>query len=166
MIVAWQIPSFASALIAGSVNLTLGTAIYTGGSMAAMALGVKGIAARAAASGARGTTAILEAGRYARDAHTAGGAGMVGSVAGGFSALATEAVGARARRVAGIPAGRTAAALRERRIARFGDDRSPAIPVRLPAPSSGSGTPGGSAPRDVGASPSPRSGPNQGGDRR
>jgi type IV secretory pathway TrbL component len=50
MIVAWQIPSFASILIAGSVNLTLGTAVYTGGSMAAMALGVKGIAARAAAA--------------------------------------------------------------------------------------------------------------------
>lgn len=121
MIVAWQIPSFASALIAGSVNLTLGTAIYTGGSMAAMAVGVKGLAARAAASGARGTTAMLEAGRYARDAHASGSAGMAGSVAGGFSALASEAVGARARRVTGLPAGATAAGLRERRVARFGE---------------------------------------------
>ena len=166
MIVAWQIPTFASALIAGSVNLTLGTAIYTGGSMAGMALGVKGIAARTAASGARGTTAILEAGRYARDAHSAGGAGMVGSVAGGFSALASEAVASRARRVAGIPAGRTAAALRERRISRFGDSRSQATPARHPAPSSGSATQGGSAPRAVGAQPQPRSGSDQGNDRR
>jgi type IV secretion system protein TrbL len=123
MIVAWQIPSFASALIAGSVNLTLGTALYTGGSMAAMALGVKGIAARAAASGVRGSAAMLEAGRYARDARAVGGTGMLGSVAGGFGALATEAVTARARRVAGIPAARTAESLRERRIARFGDPR-------------------------------------------
>lgn len=123
MIVAWQIPSFASSLIAGSVNLTLGSALYTGGSMAAMALGVKGIAARAAASGVRGTTAILEAGRYARDTRASGSAGMVGSVAGGLTALATEAVAARARRVAGIPAARTTESLRERRIARFGDAR-------------------------------------------
>jgi type IV secretion system protein TrbL len=144
MIVAWQIPSFASALIAGSVNLTLGTAIYTGGSMAAMALGVKGLAVRAAATGARGTTAMLEAGRYARDARAAGGAGMVGAVAGGFSALASEAVAARARRVAGIPAARTAAALRERRIARFGDPGSTAAapPWLAPARPSATAAPG------------------------
>lgn len=123
MIVAWQIPSFASSLIAGSVNLTLGSALYTGGSMAAMALGVKGIALRAAAAGVRGSTAVLEAGRYARDARSAGSAGMIGSVAGGFTALATEAVAVRARRVAGIPAARTSESLRERRIARFGDPR-------------------------------------------
>jgi type IV secretion system protein TrbL len=123
MIVAWQIPSFASSLIAGSVNLTLGSALYTGGSMAAMALGVKGIALRAAAAGVRGSTAVLEAGRYARDARSAGSAGMIGSVAGGFTALATEAVAARARRVAGIPAARTTESLRERRIAGFGDPR-------------------------------------------
>ncbi|MCZ7618389.1 MAG: type IV secretion system protein [Myxococcota bacterium] len=123
MIVAWQIPSFASSLIAGSVNLTLGSALYTGGSMAAMALGVKGIAARAAAAGVRGSTAVVEAGRYARDARAAGSAGMIGSVTGGFTALATEAVAARARRVAGIPAARTTESLRERRIARFGDPR-------------------------------------------
>jgi type IV secretion system protein TrbL len=133
MIVAWQIPSFASSLIAGSVNLTLGSALYTGGSMAAMALGVKGIAARAAASGLRGTTAILEAGRYARDARASGSAGMVGSVAGGFTALATEAVAARARRVAGIPAARTTESLRERRIARFGDTRRQLGPGRSPS---------------------------------
>lgn len=123
MIVAWQIPSFASSLIAGSVNLTLGSALYTGGSMAAMALGVKGIAAKAAAAGVRGSTAVFEAGRYARDARAAGSVGMIGSVAGGFTALATEAVTARARRVAGIPAARTTESLRERRIARFGDSR-------------------------------------------
>jgi hypothetical protein len=64
---------------------------------------------------------MLEAGRYARGAHAAGGTGMVGSVASGFTALATEAVASRARRVAGIPAARTVEALRERRIARFGD---------------------------------------------
>ncbi|MCP5057559.1 MAG: P-type conjugative transfer protein TrbL [bacterium] len=160
MIVAWQIPSFASALIGGSVNMTLGTAIYTGGSMAAMAVGVTGIAARAAASGARGTTAILEAGRYARDARAAGSTGMVGSVAGGVSALATEAVGSRARRVAGIPAARTAVALRDRRIARFGDPTNQAAPARLPAPNSGTGTAGNSPSRDVAAPSSPRSGPD------
>ncbi len=143
MIVAWQIPSFASALIAGSVNLTLGTAIYTGGSIAAMAVGVKGVAARAAASGARGTTAILEAGRYARDVHAAGGSGMR-AVAGGFSALASEAVGARARRIAGLPGAGTAARLQERRVARFGDARRGAEPARLPAGRSTSGTRGGS----------------------
>lgn len=166
MIVAWQIPSFASALIAGSVNLTLGTAVYTGGSMAAMALGVKGLAARAAVSGARGTTAMLEAGRYARDAQAAGGTGMVGAVAGGFSALASEAVAVRARRVAGIPAGRTAAALRERRIARFGDPRAPGAPPGLPGPRPGSVAPGRPAPRDAAATTSPRSGPAPSGDGR
>ncbi len=161
MIVAWQIPSFASALIGGSVNMTLGTAIYTGGSMAAMAVGVTGIAARAAASGARGTTAILEASRYARDARATGSTGMVGSVAGGVSALATEAVGSRARRVAGIPAARTAVALRDRRIARFGDPTNQVAPARLPAPNSGTGTTGKSSPRDSAAPSSPRSGPDQ-----
>lgn len=166
MIVAWQIPSFASALIAGSVNLTLGTAIYTGGSMAAVALGVKGVAARAAASGARGTTAMLEAGRYARAAHAAGGSGVVGSVAGGFSALATEAVAARARRVAGIPAGRTSEALRERRIARFGDSRGQATPARLSASTPGSESRGAGASRQVPAPSSHRPGPIGGGDRR
>ncbi len=166
MIVAWQIPSFASALIAGSVNLTLGTAIYTGGSMAAVALGVKGLAARAAASGARGSTAMLEAGRYARAAHAAGASGAVGSLAGGFSALATEAVAARARRVAGLPAGRTADALRERRIARFGDPRDAASPARLPAPRPGAGSRGAGASRSTQTPPSPRSGPTGSGDRR
>ena len=133
MIVAWQIPSFASALIPGPVNLTLGTALYSGGSMAAMALGVKGIAARAAASGVRGSAAMLEAGRYARGAHATGGAGMVGSVASGFTALATEAVASRARRVAGIPAARTVEALRERRIARFGDAHRQVGPGAAPS---------------------------------
>lgn len=123
MIVAWQIPSFASALIAGSVNLTLGTALATGGSIAAMALGVSGLAARAAASGVRGTSAVLEAGRYARDSHAVGRAGVTASVAGGFTALASEAVAVRARRLAGIPAARTAESLRDRRVARFGDPR-------------------------------------------
>jgi len=141
MIVAWQIPSFASALIAGSVNLTLGTAVYTGGSMAALALGAKGLAARAALSGARGTTAMLEAGRYARAAHATGTSGLAVSAAAGLSALASEAVAARARRVAGIPAATTAAALRERRVARFGDPRGHATPAHPSAPRSGRGRP-------------------------
>jgi hypothetical protein len=110
MIVAWQIPSFASALIAGSVNPTLGTALYTGASMGAVALGLKGMAARAAASGVRGSAAMLEAGRYARQARSVGAAGTFGSVAGGFGALTSEVVAARARRVAGIPAGPSAGA--------------------------------------------------------
>jgi type IV secretion system protein TrbL len=132
MIVAWQIPSFASSLIAGSVNLTLGTAVYTGATMGAMALGAKGIAARAAVSGARKTTAMLEAGRYARDARAAGSSGMVGAVAGGFSTLATEAVASRARRAAGIASGSTAAAIRESRFRRFGDPRRDAeLPARV-----------------------------------
>ena len=123
MIVSWQIPSFASSMVAGAVNLTLGSALYTGASMATTALGVKGVAAHLAASGVRGTTAMLEAGRYARDARALGRSGFLGSVAGGFTALATEALTARAHRVAGIPAARTTQALRERRIARFGDPR-------------------------------------------
>jgi type IV secretion system protein TrbL len=147
MIVAWQIPSFASALIAGSVNLTLGTALYTGGSMAAMALGVKGLAARAAASGVRGTTAILEAGRYARDARAAGSQGMVGSLAGGFGALASEAVSTRARRIAGMPTARTTESLRERRIARFGDPRRQIGSSGAPA---GGAMPGGGRPGAAG----------------
>jgi type IV secretion system protein TrbL len=142
MIVAWQIPSFASAMIAGSVNLTLGTALATGGSIAAMGLGVAGIAARTAASGVRGTNAVLEAGRYARDAHAVGRAGVTASVAGGFTALASEAVGVRARRLAGIPAARTAESLRERRIARFGDPRRQIGPGRVPGPG-GARTPAG-----------------------
>ena len=140
MIVAWQIPSFASSLIAGSVNLTLGTAVYTGATMGAMALGVKGMAARAAVSGARKTTAMLEAGRYVRDARAAGSSGMVGALAGGFSTLATGAVRSRAQRAAGIASGSTTAAIRESRISRFGDPRRDA---QLPASLSGaSGAPG------------------------
>jgi len=140
MIVSWQIPSFASSMIAGSVNLTLGSALYTGASMATTALGVKGVAARVAASGVRGTTAMLEAGRYARDARAAGGSGFLGSVAGGFGALAKEAATAHARRVAGIPAARTTEALRERRIARFGDPRRQIGPGAA-APSASSQSP-------------------------
>jgi type IV secretion system protein TrbL len=172
MIVAWQIPSFASALIAGSVNLTLGTAIYTGGTMAAMALGVKGIAARAAMTGARGTTAMLEAGRYVRDARASGNAGMVGAVAGGFSALASEAVAARARRVAGLPSPRTAAALRERRIALYGEPTRTAAAPR-PSARRRAAVPAApasdAAPADTHRAAAPResepSGPDGGGER-
>jgi type IV secretion system protein TrbL len=147
MIVAWQIPSFASSLIAGSVNLTLGTAVYTGATMGAMALGVKGVAARAAVSGARKTTAMLEAGRYVRDARAVGSSGMVGSLAGGFSTLATEAVASRARRAAGIASGSTAAGIRESRIVRFGDPRRDAqIPASLPGASVLPGRPTGATP--------------------
>jgi hypothetical protein len=58
---------------------------------------------------------------------------MVGSVASGFTALATEAVASRARRVAGIPAARTVEALRERRIARFGDAHRQVGPGAAPS---------------------------------
>jgi type IV secretion system protein TrbL len=100
MIVAWQIPSFASSLIAGSVNLTLGTAVYTGATMGAMALGAKGIAARAAVSGARKTTAMLEAGRYARDARAAGSDPRRDAE---LPARASEAPAARGHRDQGTP---------------------------------------------------------------
>lgn len=131
MIVAWQTPSFASSLLAGSVNLTLGSALTTGTTVAAMALGVKGLAARAAVSGARGTSAVVEAGRFARDARATGSAGPVGALAGGFSALASEAVAARARRVTGLSAAPTAAGIRERRVALFGDARRETGPARM-----------------------------------
>ncbi len=120
MIVAWQIPSFASALIAGSVNLTLGTAAYTAASMGAIALGAKGLAVRAAAATAGATTAMLEAGRYARDARAVGAGGGTGGAIAGAGALARETLATHARRAIGMRASSTATAIEEARVARFG----------------------------------------------
>jgi len=120
MIVAWQIPSFASALVAGSVNLTLGTAAYTAASIGAVALGAKGIAARAALATAGATTAMFEAGRYARDARLVGAGGMSGGAIAAAGTLARHALASSVRRVLGTRAPTTARAIEESRIVRFG----------------------------------------------
>lgn len=131
MIVAWQIPSFASSLVAGSVNLTLGTAAYTAASMGAVALGVKGLAARAVANAAGATTAMVEAGRYARDARSAGAGGLTRGAVGAAGALTRSALATNVRRALALRAPSTATAIEEARTVRFG----PALIARRAAQS-------------------------------
>lgn len=117
--VAWNVPSYASGLLGGSIathlESTLRGAVTTGTwAMAPRAL-ARGFALEPAA---RSTAALLEAGRYATSAR-ASGAGLASSVLQGGAALGASTARAGFYRLAGLSRAPASAHLRERRAIDF-----------------------------------------------
>jgi type IV secretion system protein TrbL len=119
MFVAWQVPSMASSLIGGGVNLNLGSAVHTTATPAGVAAGGPALGMRMTGGAIAGGRAIAEAGRYAA-AHRAAGGGMAGSAVQAGGALAASATTAVANRWSQRSRETTADVLRERRLTRAG----------------------------------------------
>ncbi len=88
MFLAWQIPSFASSMLTGSVSMTLGSAMATAGTMAAGALGAAGAATAAASGAVNGVAGAVKAGNAAiGQAKEKGASGLAGIAGGAAMAL-------------------------------------------------------------------------------
>ena len=98
MFVAWSIPSFASAMMSGTVSLTLGSALATGAMVGSAGIGTGALLAGAAASGRRSASDLVA--RIQSAASLGGGGG--GPTGGGTPAGGSHAaVGAAAAALAG-----------------------------------------------------------------
>jgi type IV secretion system protein TrbL len=97
MFVAWSIPSFASAMMSGTVSLTLGSALATGAMVGSAGIGAAAMLAGAAASGRRSASDLVA--RIQSAASLGGGGGAPedgGSTPGGSHAAVGSAVAALA----------------------------------------------------------------------
>ncbi len=105
MFVAWSIPSFASAMMSGSVSLTLGSALATGAMVGSAGVGAAAMLAGAAASGRRSASDLVS--RIQSAASLGGGGGAPeggGSTPGGSHAAVESAVAALASQGGGAAA--------------------------------------------------------------
>ncbi len=123
--IAWQVPSFASAMIGGMPALTLGSTVGPAATLGAAAAGGMGVAALGAARVAGGMSATKAATQYGRVRASNAGGGAILAVGHAAGVLAREGMNTVGRGTASrTGAGQTAAWIRERTAAEGG----PAVP--------------------------------------